>query len=1493
MAMSIESETRLASRRSLDLTDHNGPLSGTLLHIAASKGHIDVVKCLVDEFGCSPATEGFENRNILHCACEKGHCKLVEFLITRYKLDPLSVDSYGNTALHYAVLGGSEEVAKLLITKYKCPVDCVNNRHRTPLHYACREGHLNFVNMLVFDYNADVSAQDLNGNSPLHTAVLKGHTEVITSMLNALAYIAQDTKLADILLTQHKLDPLTVDDNGDSLLHHAALCGNEEVAKLLIIEYKCPVDCVNNRQQTPLHYACRSGHLNLVKMLVLECKADFKICDNEMNTPVYEAVCNGHTYVFDEFFDCKHRDTLAFIAQDAKLADILLTQHKLDPLTVDDNGDSLLHHAALCGNEEVAKLLITKYKLPVDCVNSRQQTALHHACRKGHIKFIRMLVLEYKANLKNNDDETNTPVYEAVRSGHTYVFDEFFDCKHRDTLAFIAQYIKLVDILLAQQKLDPLTVDDNGDSLLHHAALCGNEEVAKLLITKHECPVNCVNNRQQTALHHACRKGNLNFVKMLVYEYKADLKLFNDESNTPLYEAVHSGHTYVFDEFFDCKHRDTLVCIAQDTKLADILLTQHKLDPQTIDDKGDSLLHHAALCGNEEVAKLVIIEYKCPVDCANNRQQTPLHYACRSGHLNLVKMLVLECKADFKICDNEMNTPVYEAVCNGHTYVFDEFFDCEHRDTLAFIAQDTKLANILLTQHKLDPLTVDDNGDNLLHHAALCGNEEVAKLLITKYECPVDCVNNRQQTPLHYACRKGHLNFVKMLALEYKADTDARDHETNTPLHEAALCGHDSVIRCLLNEFHCSPNIKGLEGRNILHQSCNQDNDSLVEELVDKFKVSLLSTDNDGNTPLHIASMSGSIKSLHVLLNNYHAPIFLRNKAGKSSVDVAKNDEVKEIIRKYLKFQHSRIVYDYKRVQTLSSKKYKGAHRLTRIFVVGNVESGKSTLVESLKREGFFSSLTSVSEATVPPHTSGIIPSVHFSKAIGRVIYYDFAGDPEYYSSHSAIVANVMQAKYGTNIFLVVVNLTKPIPIIREELGYWLSFISYHMKASSVKCKVIVIGSHADRITIKADKTSKLLSVCQFILQYCFDIPKLIFDVVDMITLNCRQPRSSRGVKDIILKTIENTPRYNLSEEAAILLGLLDKDFKNVITCDLQTLITHIKDTGVYLPTMARSLYQVVEDLHSLGLLMSLQSEKKKLEDTLLLLNIPKLTNKVHKLLFSKKSFLAHDTSMGVLTHSFLNRHLPEYISVDCLVQLQYCQLFSHAEVGCDQSVVSTNDPNAPTLLYFPALCTIERKQNIITPDEYTYSIGWFAECRSKFHYFPARFLHVLLLRLAYTFAHPIAPHDLESDGEMSPHLDIIRSNCRCTMWKNGLHWHMKVGVECIVELVNNNRGLVVITKSTMNEERRHKCGEMLFKIIEMSMKAKEELCRTITLKQYLIPLDCCDTDTLQNPDKLFDLDEVCQDLKEGNSTALSVSGERTIEVSELVHLEEFIIRGK
>ena len=639
-----------------------------------------------------------------------------------------------------------------------------------------------------------------------------------------------------------------------------------------------------------------------------------------------------------------------------------------------------------------------------------------------------------------------------------------------------------------------------------------------------------------------------------------------------------------------------------------------------------------------------------------------------------------------------------------------------------------------------------------------------------------------------------------------------------------------------------------------------------------------------------------------MLLHIYKAPVYLRNTSGKSVLDVVRDEVTRNIIDTYLKKEHNRIQYEYKEVQDLSKKKYSGGQKLTRVFVLGNVHSGKSTLTESLKRQEFFSSFNQVSEATVSPDTSGIIPSECQHKTIGKVLYYNLTGDPEYYSSHSAIMSSVVRSEKGTNnvICLILINFQKEEADILAELGYWLSFISYNCKKLKEKCKVLIIGSYVDLVT-KAEAKEKVALVSQFTQKYLSHTPKASFKVVEKcLTLNCRKPHSSRQICTILYQLVERASTFHLSVEAAVILGLLEKDFKNVVTCKLHTLVSHIMDTGVHLPTMANILHPIIMELHDVGLLMIINSGNGKLKENILLLDVPKLTNKVHEILFSKNLVQqlnfplcnhshVHGVSIGILPQTYLNNILPEYITSECLIQLQYCLEFSHAEVKFD-SVMPTEDLSAPKLFYFPALCKTERKKNLQTPANYDYSIGWYIKCCGKFDYLPPRFLHILLLQLAHTFALP-ATCDPQPSNPSDVTTTVQPYNHCCTMWKNGIHWLMTKGVECFVENVNNSKGIVIITKS--EEAYKLVCTNMVFKIIREIHRAKKELCETVTLQEYFMNSD--DPSSFVDGDKLYHTNDIAKELKEGNPVIVSTGGQGRTQISaaKVSHLREYIHWGE
>ena len=1488
--------------------DNDTPLSKAVLG-----GHTDLVGTLIKEYNCNPKLldEKCANRSLLHYACYKGHTKLAMMLSTEFQLDPCLADDSGNTPLHMACWGGHEELARLLISKYNCPVDVNNKQNETPLHKACGSGHINVVKMLVGEYKADLSARNYQRNIPMHVAALGGHKDIVESLIN-----------------EFQCNPHEEGYDGRSLLHFACEKGHTKLAVMLITEFKLGTCLADDSGNTPLHMACVGGHINVVKMLVTEFGAELNERDNENVTPLSKAVLGGHTdlvRMLIEEFMCSPlvkgfagRSLLhqACSKGHTKLAEMLITEFQLDPCLTDDSGNTPLHMACWCGHEELPGLLISKYNCPVDVNNKQNETPLHKACGSGHINVVKILVGEYKADLSARNYQRNIPMHVAALGGHKDIVESLinvFQCNPhekgydgRSLLHFACEkgHTKLAEMLITEFKLGTCLADDSGNTPLHMACWCGHEELARLVITKYKCPIDVKDNQNKTSLYLACTEGHVNVVRMLSSVFVESLK------ENPLNTAIDSGNTKAIHVLYtECGDKISIkgheskpflhqvVYGGGSASMLRELISSFGHDPACVDDDGNTLLHTAAQCGKEEIVQMLAREYSgsCPIDSRNSQGQTPLHRACVGGHVGVVKSL-LSHKASVYIRDKKGHTPIKYAHLLQNSDVLFAIFSVLGFHSRTVDSQllhqvcgtgTVEFIDYLLSDFELDPSTLNEKyGNSLLHTAVSHGRLDMAKLLLEKYklESYVECRNSIGQTPLHLICSQAPRDSVEGLLdffiHNYNADITSEDNKGYQPIQSAAEAGCTDVVTTLISNYGCDSMARGLKHRSLLHLALANGFPSTGKTLIDKFNLSVHCTDDDGNTPLHLSSLSGQRYSVRILLYDYHAPVFVRNKAGKAALDLAKNETIKSIFEEYVRSKHKSIQAEYEQLQSLSRQKYSGKQRITRIFVLGNVGSGKSTLVKSLKTKGF-PSLFAVSAADVPPHTAGIVPSLYENKDGGRFLYYDFAGDKEYYSSHSAILEIVTQSSVGTSVYVIVANLTKDILVLFNEIGYWLSFISYHAKVvdSAYKLKVVIVLSHSDRISA-GESSSKSDSIKQFLQTHENNYDHEVLDIIDVITSNCRKPRSSRSVEDTLQQISKDTSPRALSFEPTLLHGLLEKDFSNVVACKFRDLVNHVKDTGIYLPAAAVALHPIVKELHDIGLLMMIGRSDEPLENHLLLLNPCTLTNEVHRNLFSmeaKPKFTgSRYAEMGIMPESLLHDLLPEHITKECLIQLQYCQEFSHTEVGVDYTVTPDASESKENLLYFPALCNLQTKSaNWSSNPDLTFSMGWYAKCKGVFNYFPARFLHVVLLRLAFSLALPMASCSVSDSYAAQAY------GRRCTMWKKGIHWLMEEGVECTFEMVDDNKGIVAITRAKKSSKR---WATILGKIVSIALKAKSEFCNSVTLHQHL--LNSADPLSFKDEDKLFDMNDVRRVLKEGKENVLSVVGEKLLDSSCLSGLK-------
>ena len=769
--------------------------------------------------------------------------------------------------------------------------------------------------------------------------------------------------------------------------------------------------------------------------------------------------------------------------------------------------------------------------------------------------------------------------------------------------------------------------------------------------------------------------------------------------------------------------------------------------------------------------------------------------------------------------------------------------------------------------------------DTPLHDAALSGDlDKVKELLETGKYNVNDAKVSYGETPLHSACRGGHLDMVRMLISEFEADMNIVDVFNNTPLHEAARYGKEDIALALINEFGCDTNARDSRGWTFLHTASFWGRANIVKS--PGTCISPLVQDNNGNTPLHLASFWGKRESVEALLL-LNAPIMLRNASGKTPRDLA-TGKIKSLLDTYIKENKSKI---YNTLQEHAKKKYSTAEPITRLFVIGNPGAGKSSFVETMKREGFLESFWRVSESSVPLHTAGIIPSIYVSRHYGRVLFYDFAGDPEYYSSHAAILENIASSRKGDNIFIIVVDLREDVPTIRNSLHYWFSFVQHRKFCGNNN--IIIIGSHSDLVAKeKIQEGEKMF-------QYFFENNSEFVHENEYFKLDCRKPKSKelKMIQDNIIRLTQKSPRYSLSADATILLGLLEKDFGNVTACSSQTILNHIEITGILLPKNITSLLPVLQELHEIGVLFTTRDDK--CDNLQVILNISKLTNEVHKLLFSNeaKHELTKDIenaetissfNIGVLPKALLDKILPEYITKECLVQLQYCQEISHKDVSAFPSLPQSGSSHQ-SFLFFPALCSANKSDVAwTTPPGLSYGIGWLARCDdASCDHFPSRFLHVLLLRLVFRFTLQV-PTQPQSPSASSPdHSHLTR---RCAMWNSGVHWLMEEGVECMVELVDDKKGIAVVTKS--EEDQVENCISVFNRIVSCVMEAKAEFCYSIRPQFFL--LDPTTSADYLHKDNQFALCDVMRVLNEGKDVVISVTGNMRLNRSKIIFLRNF-----
>ena len=777
-----------------------------------------------------------------------------------------------------------------------------------------------------------------------------------------------------------------------------------------------------------------------------------------------------------------------------------------------------------------------------------------------------------------------------------------------------------------------------------------------------------------------------------------------------------------------------------------------------------------------------------------------LHLAAYWGWRNVVTSLVsvYNCAANCK--DEKGHIPLHYAASNGHLEVVKYF----------------------IVELHCDPMDKNQYDETPLHFACRYGYLNIAQYLIREEHCNPSCEDNDGNTPLHYACHYGNLNIAQYLIREEHCNPSCEDNNGWTPLHHACTNGYLNIAQYLIREEHCNPSCENKKGWTPLHYACRHGNLNIAQYLIREEHCNPSCEDNGGTTPLHIACARGHAHIVQYLLSTGRVNPLTKNKYGDTALSLASGKY--DIIKLFEPFEECRTAFP--------------VHTFTKLILTGDSGAGKTTITELIVRLASSTAVECV--ADVQRCTAGIVPHHIQSEQLGNFVVYDFAGQQEYYSSHDAVLEQVMRRSAA--MFLCVVDLSESKEKICESLHYWLSFIDNACSTAEGRSHVVIIGSHADQVKSSVEEKSSLLQTTIATRRVRRQ------DYVACIAMDCR--RTNTDASRRLIATLTNSQKAITASQPVIhyyshVVYAFLRTKLNVVGCTLHDLVSAIaKENDSSLPSDQSVLTEILTTLSDKGLILFLRHH----QSSWIVVKTEALLNEINGTLFAPDHFKEHRdlaSNTGIVPVSNLHKVFPDYNSdmlVGFLSSFDFCR-------PVDPSVLQyTNLQTTPShstadLLFFPGLVQSERPDSLVQQLG-ALEFGWCLRCMDPHEFLSSRFLHVLLLSVAYKF--PLASQGLHR---------------MCRVWRNGIFWRNDDDITTVIELLDNNRCVLVAMSCDDTSPVEH--AELRSSLIGLVRHLQQQYCPRLNVYEFLISPDLIQRYPLDNlPDSdLFNIHHVARSM--------------------------------
>ncbi|XP_046554161.1 ankyrin repeat domain-containing protein 7-like [Haliotis rubra] len=141
--------------------------------------------------------------------------------------------------------------------------------------------------------------------------------------------------------------------------------------------------------------------------------------------------------------------------------------------------------AAYRGRGKIFDLLVTKGADP-NAVDDAGDNVLHSACLGGHVNIVSRVLELDKLDINSRDQCSRTPLMMAARMEDKKIFD-----------------------LLVKEGAVATPVDDDSNTILHHASEGGNVDIVKYVLSLKNVDINARNKHAETPTMLATKGGDV------------------------------------------------------------------------------------------------------------------------------------------------------------------------------------------------------------------------------------------------------------------------------------------------------------------------------------------------------------------------------------------------------------------------------------------------------------------------------------------------------------------------------------------------------------------------------------------------------------------------------------------------------------------------------------------------------------------------------------------------------------------------------------------------------------------------------------------------------------------------------------------------------------------------------------------------------------------------------------------------------------------------